>query len=129
MKGQVIEFESYEIMNMNLTTLSQEESSEFEDGNVDFEIVSLIRKDLKHAFLIIRVNLVYQENKKMDLEVRGSFNILQELDKNKAKMFIEMNGFTMLYPYVRSIVSFITTLDSKEGVIMPVLNVNDLYNN
>ena len=123
-----LDFESYELLSLNMNNLNendfQKKGSQEEMG---LEITSMLRNDFKHAFLIIHVEIEYEDKKKLDLKVRGSFGITPELQEEEAKRLVEINGFAILYPYVRSIVSSVTSLDSPNSLLMPVLNVYDFF--
>lgn len=129
MKETILEFESYELLSLNMGNVHESNFKKKESQEkIDFEITSMLRNDFKHAFLIIHVKLQYEEKKNLDLKVRGSFSIIQELPEEEAKRLVEVNGFAILYPYVRSIVSSVTSLDSPNSVLMPVLNVYKFFN-
>ncbi|EIP8075184.1 protein-export chaperone SecB [Enterococcus faecalis] len=49
-------------------------------------------------------------------------------DKEEILNFLGLNGSAILLPYVRAIVSMLTTLDSNQAIVLPTINVMDLLN-
>lgn len=75
---------------------------------------------------------VYFGNEKKDsfgkITVVGQFEINSKVRSDEeARSFIAQNGSAMLYPYVRTILSVITSLDSPDITLLPSLNFIDAY--
>lgn len=120
----VISFEGYEIIEIKL---NQFEDVEEIDDKMNFEIEKFIRKDNKHAFLNLRISIMYKEVKSLTVAIQGSFSTDNDLEHEAFDKFISINGVAILLPYIRSTVSVITSLDSDESVLLPTINVHELY--
>ncbi|WP_278589721.1 protein-export chaperone SecB [Limosilactobacillus pontis] len=62
------------------------------------------------------------------LKVSGQFALKEEVTDDDRKVLIGQNGTAMLYPYVRSIISMITSLDNNNVAVLPTLNFVELFN-
>lgn len=69
-------------------------------------------------------------NRQITITVSGVFKINKNYtdDKEEILNFLGLNGFAILLPYVRAIVSMLTTLDSNQAIVLPTINVMDLLN-
>lgn len=85
-------------------------------------------EDLKNALLELSVS-VYDltNNRVIDCELNGQFNINQELTIDQINEVISTSGVGILYPYLRSIISILTTFDSPNAIVIPTINPNN-YN-
>lgn len=118
----VIKFEGYEITEISLKPNDVEKSNE-----LNFEIKKMIRNDYKHAILFLGVEIHYKENKFLRVEIQGQFSTEMDLTEDDFDNFISINGVSILFPYIRSTVSVITSLDSGDSVLLPTINVTQLY--
>lgn len=96
--------------------------------NRDFQVRFGITEDKKHALVRIKVNF-YDKGKKTlgVLEVSGHFELKEKISDNNRKLLIGRNGTAMLYPYVRSIISMVTSLDNNNVAVLPTLNFVELF--
>ena len=66
--------------------------------------------------------------RQITINVSGYFDINKNYtdDKDQIIEILGINGSAILLPYVRAIVSMLTTLDSDQAIILPTINVIDL---
>ena len=96
-----IEFEGYRINSIDYSVYEEGLSEDKDKGKL--QVKSLLTEDRKNAQLIIKTT-VNDEN-------------------NNRKLIIELSGFlAILFPYVRSVVSIITSLDNENAVVLPTIN-------
>ena len=69
-------------------------------------------------------NLKYADYN-IDISLIGNFTILCE-DDNMKKQVIEKNTVSILFPYIRSEVTILTSQPELEPFIIPPLNINNL---
>lgn len=120
----VITFDSYRVTNLTFKSVTDKE--EYEDNktvskvNAEFGLT----KDLKHGMAKQIVDFSRDETQQIvHLEVIGQFTVQdQEADSDKVKSYIAMNGNAMLYPYLRAIISIVTSIDRPDTTILPTLN-------
>ena len=61
--------------------------------------------------------------------MRDVFYNMKHLSTDEIKKMLIINGTAILYPYLRSIVSNITSIDTEGNtIIMPVVDLSDLLN-
>lgn len=104
--------------------LSEEEKKKF-DLNSSFGY----NKKEKTGVVKEKIN-IYNKNKKslINLEIMANFSINEEDDDEKIKTLLAQNGSAMLYPYLRTIVSLVTALDSSDTTVLPSINFVEAYN-
>lgn len=66
--------------------------------------------------------------RKCVLEMTGAFEIRSDLSFEEAKKYLATNGSAMLYPYVRTTISILVSLDAPENIVMPSINFLEAYN-
>ena len=71
--------------------------------------------------------MVEEENaRRVFVSISGNFTIPEsEYSMKEIQVFVAQNGSAMLFPYLRSIVSVITTLDGPSAIVLPTLNMID----
>lgn len=120
MDKPVIEFEKYEILNIVYEKI---EDYDIEEKNIETSVSIGFTEDLQAGKVEIDVNIIDpQQSRFIRVIVRGLFIINDGLDEEKVKVYLAQNGTAILYPYVRSIVSMISTMDSESAVILPTIN-------
>lgn len=127
----VIEFKGYEIENIyyNKNELSEELKKELtfdEIGNaMKLAYKTGLSSDEKMGLVSFMINIYRgSDYLNFELEVSGHFAILDKLNPEKIDEYLSINGTAILFPYVRSIVSMLTTLDSKDAIILPTINTS-----
>jgi preprotein translocase subunit SecB len=123
-----IEFVGYKIQNINYRAKAPEDvtdQSVFEPG-LEFGFDD----NFDNGLVKINVRLEDRDDRIIEIVVEGYFDINKDVstDKEELQNYLALNGTTILLPYVRSIISMITSLDSPRAMVMPTLNVFDLLN-
>lgn len=121
----VIKFNGYEIVEISL---QKEEGIKEREDSVEFEVQKQIKLDRSHAIVKLIIRVEYDSNKSLKVAIQGSFTPKNNLEGNEFDEFLSINGVSILLPYLRSIISMITALDSSESVLIPTINVAELYN-
>lgn len=123
-KGPVIYLDGYNIDEITYNNVSDRRNLvSKEEPEFTFEFG--FTEDLKNAIVKITVELSL-ENKEILVRMSGKFSIPElGFSENEIKGFVAQNGSAMLYPYLRSVVSIISTLDSPTAVVLPTLNMID----
>ncbi|MDM8332042.1 MULTISPECIES: protein-export chaperone SecB [Limosilactobacillus] len=63
------------------------------------------------------------------LQLVGQFDLRDNLSEEDIAIFLGQNGSAILYPYVRSVISMVTSLDNNHVQILPTLNFANLLRN
>lgn len=127
----VMEFEGYSINKLFYGTIESDiEIDESEDDKFERKVSIGISEDRKKGIVILNVILLNSDNQKsIDVEVAGEFSINKSLEIEEVEELLTVNGVALIYPYVRSIISMITSLDSSSAIIIPTLNTKIFSNN
>ncbi|MDM5145384.1 hypothetical protein ICE98_02518 [Lactococcus lactis] len=123
----VIYFKGYKIKKYNY--ISRDEKLEIEDGKLPFNmsVNPRISSDFKNGYIVVSVTLE-TEDFSVEIVVEAEFDINVEGKENIEK-FLVVNGTAIVFPYIRSMVSMLTSLDSGKAFILPTINTLDLIPN
>ena len=69
------------------------------------------------------------ESASLDIVVSGVFELKAKLEPNQQEIIITKNTMAILFPYLRSQVTLLTTQPDVEPVNLPVININALLQN
>ncbi|KZK46760.1 hypothetical protein B40_0487 [Lactococcus cremoris] len=127
MNEPVIYFKGYKIKKYNY--ISRDEKLEIEDGKLPFNmsVNPRISSDFKNGYIVVSVTLE-TEDFSVEIVVEAEFDINVEGKENIEK-FLVVNGTAIVFPYIRSMVSMLTSLDSGKAFILPTINTLDLIPN
>lgn len=125
MNEPVIYFNGYKIKKYNY--IYRDEKKEIIDGKTPFNmsVSPSISSDLKKGHIIVSVKLD-AEDFFAEIDVDAEFNINIDEEESIEK-FLVVNGTAIVFPYIRSMVSMLTSLDSEKAFILPTINTMDLF--
>lgn len=120
-----ISFKSYRIEKIKYEKISDEKVKN--EAKLNGEIT--ITDDHKEGLVRQKVTVYNKErNRKLQVNLIASFEIVDtNLNEEQINILLARNGSAMLYPYTRTIVSIISSLDSSVVVNLPSLNFTDAY--
>lgn len=112
-------------------------SSVVEESDLDFYRKIELNSDENKCNIIIGMNLVDSQRNdektlKLNVEIIGYFQFENEEDfvEEKINNLMIPNGTAILFPYLRTLISTVTSFDTLgEGVIIPTINTLNLFNN
>lgn len=121
--GPVIEFNGYRIEEIEYKTIHDIDKSNFSvEPDLSFEFG--LSEDMDEGVVKISVSLLDEPNlRTIFLKVLGQFSIPNDIEREKIELYLAQNGSAILFPYVRSIISFLTTLDGPSAVVLPTVNI------
>lgn len=125
MEKPVIYLQKYEIEEIKLLR-HVDMSGDEKALNLDLNIGTTESK--KEGKVVLSSKILDIENKReLFVKLAGYFeiNIDKIGDENPSK-FLAINGTSIIYPYLRSFVSMLSSLDSKEAIVLPTVNVLEL---
>lgn len=125
-KGPVIYLKGYKINEIKYNT-KEESENVLSTGGPEFSFNFGFTEDFKNALVTMDVDLFEEKNeRRIFVSISGNFTIPEsEYSTEEIQAFVAQNGSAMLYPYLRSIVSVITTLDGPSAIVLPTLNMID----
>lgn len=132
MNNPVIELNNYRITNIEYTTFeTQEELNYFEDENGTISATVGTTEDNKEARIVLSTTILKSDEEQMDfkkvtVEITGYFKI--NTDEN-VQEYLRVNGTAILFPYLRTFISVITSLDNSDAIVIPTINTNSFGEN
>ncbi|MFW3361484.1 hypothetical protein ACN2A0_02295 [Aerococcus viridans] len=132
LNNPVIELNNYRITNIEYTTFeTQEELNYFKDENGTISATVGTTEDNKEARIVISTTILKSDEEQMDfkkvtLEITGYFKI--NTDEN-VQEYLRVNGTAILFPYLRTFISVITSLDNSDAIVIPTINTNSFGEN
>lgn len=128
----VINFIGYRVKKINYFDFDND-TDNLMKPSVDYKVTCNIKKRL--GAVIINASLLNDRSsdnnfdvRKLELEMIGMFSIREDVSLDDAKKYLATNGSAMLYPYVRTTISILVSLDAPENIVMPSINFLEAYN-
>ncbi|WP_167769326.1 protein-export chaperone SecB [Weissella cibaria] len=122
MTEPVIYFEGYKIIEYQY----KYNSEEVENSDDGLGVQTALTEDFKKGKVTLLLTYK-QQHVDVSMIVVGFFRIREDLnDPQEITNYLKLNGSAMLYPYLRSALSMLTSLDSDKAVLLPTLNMNSL---
>ncbi len=120
----VIEFKSYQIQHYNFERKKIKGDTILNEEPFSISVTSGITDDLKHGRINIQVSYDLPVII-VDIEVSGYFdtNELETLEQIEEHLIV--NGTAIVFPYIRSMVSMLSSLDSENAIILPTINTTN----
>ena len=100
-----------------------------DENNINVEVSTGLNseKDRGKVELSIHV-LESNENRKLEISLVGFFTF-SNVDDDKKTEILAINGTAILYPYIRSVASMVTSQDSSPAIILPTVNTINFFKN
>ncbi len=115
-----IELERYEIE--ELSYVRSVDNEDLGSDNLKLAIESGMTEDRKNGKVTLKAKFVDQgENKTIVARVSGYFNLESEQEN-----YLVVNGAAIVFPYLRSAISMVSSLDSSDAVLIPTVNILSL---
>lgn len=126
MNKPVISLEKYEVDTINFTrelTNDDIENGEFFEVNFDGGFT----EDKKHGKVTITATCTDKVAlRKVKVTVSGYFLISET---ENFEEFLIVNGSAIIFPYVRSILSMVSSFDSETALLIPTVNILEIMKN
>ncbi|MBF7132572.1 protein-export chaperone SecB [Pediococcus pentosaceus] len=126
----VINFEGYRIREINYKTYTSD--TEF-DTNFNKKTTVLqtkpgINEDENKGKINMIATFANKDRLSIGtLEINAFFSLNKDLDIEEKRKYLLVNGSAMVYPYIRTIISLLTSLDNSDVTVLPSLNFIDAY--
>lgn len=120
-----INFEGYRVVKLNYEVL---DSEDVDDSKSELSARFGLADDNLSGMVELTTTFVNLPKKAEGLlTIQGKYTLDKMLGKEKATQFLAQNGAAMLYPYVRTIISVITSFDDQDVTVLPSLNFIDAF--
>ena len=121
----VISLERYKIEKLLYSRILDEHKDKQDDLQIELNVY--LTEDKKKGKVAISAEYTDVDSIKMvSATINGYFEINVEAD---GENYLATNGVAILFPYLRSAISMISTLDSDDAIVIPTYNVLNLLDN
>ncbi len=103
-----------------------------EQFNMDINISQNLHNDNENRIATLKLGCQIGNNLEdnfpffLKVELVGIFSYDTDLSEDQCTRMLNVNGTAILFPYLRSLISMITTLCSIPPVIIPTINIGKL---
>lgn len=121
----LIKFDGYSVENFSVK--KNINISEKQKNTIDIKYDTYVNNDkkLKNFYRSEFIIKIYTEISEIYIEFDGFFTISEKLNEEDKKYFLNITAATILYPYVRTFISNVTSFDKGDPVILPIINFAD----
>lgn len=90
-----------------------------------------VSQNVIHNEQSFRVELLFKITNQLnefniDVNILGDFHFEAEVDPKMKDILINQNTVAIMFPYVRSVVTLITSQPEMNPIVLPVININRL---
>ena len=121
-----LNFDGYEVIKANLVKVKEVESLD-EESDIGFliKIIPNKKKNYNQVNIILGIQIQPSSSFNYNVEtiIKGNFNLSNCKDDNERMKYVLINCSAILFPYVRSYISMLTSQLSCEQLILPVMNI------
>lgn len=82
-------------------------------------------KDGKSADVILQCKIKWNEEAKLDISLKGVFAVTGE-NEDVNRILLTRNSCAIMFPYLRSQITLLTSQPNFEPIVLPVININSL---
>lgn len=119
-------FESYRVIEYSYSNPSENVSNIF----VDFSPSGLYHSDAGLFALLLELNIFYTLDNKdvkfMSILLEASFNFVNKPSFDKIPEYFYQNSVAIVFPYLRSFTTTLTSISNVRPVILPLMNLTSL---
>lgn len=121
----LIKFDGYSVENFSVK--KNINISEKQKNTIDIKYDTYVNNDkkFKNFYRSEFIIKIYTELSEIYIEFDGFFTISEKLNEEDKKYFLNVTAATILYPYVRTFISNVTSFDKGDPVILPIINFAD----
>ncbi|MFW3589727.1 hypothetical protein [Vagococcus fluvialis] len=119
--------EEYIYKKIELTDSADDEKNTSPEDNFSIGVTPAITPDFKHGKITISIHYDLAPHN-IKLSVNGFFELNDEYSEDELEKALVVNGTAIIFPYIRSMISMLSSLDSEEAIILPTINTNNLLN-
>lgn len=126
MNKPVISLEKYEVDEIHFSrSLTKDDCENGKRFDVNFS--GGLSEDKKNGKVTISGICIDKDaNRKVKVTLSGYFLINAT---EKIEEYLIINGSAIIFPYVRSILSMVTSFDSEAAILIPTVNILDMMKN
>ena len=121
----VLQFEGYQIEKI----IYEKNIETSDENNINVEVSTGLNSERDKGKVELSINVLESnENRKLEISLVGFFTFSNVEDDKKTEI-LAINGTAILYPYIRSVASMVTSQDSSPAIILPTVNTINFLKN
>ena len=121
----VLQFEGYQIEKI----IYEKNIETSDENNINVEVSTGRNSERDKGKVELSINVLESnENRKLEISLVGFFTF-SNVDDDKKTEILAINGTAILYPYIRSVASMVTSQDSSPAIILPTVNTINFLKN
>ena len=121
----VLQFEGYQIEKI----IYEKYIETSDENNINVEVSTGLNSERDKGKVELSINVLESnENRKLEISLVGFFTF-SNVDDDKKTEILAINGTAILYPYIRSVASMVTSQDSSPAIILPTVNTINFLKN
>lgn len=99
-----------------------------DNGQLNLSVSKNIKKITDNIFNILVKTSLSSDNKDIDISVTCSstFEVSEDIEKEIADTLIARNTISIIFPFIRSYISTITSIPNMSPIVIPPININKL---
>ncbi|WP_429966842.1 hypothetical protein [Enterococcus sp. AZ058] len=105
----------------------REEKSTSPEDNFSIGVTPAMTSDFKHGKITVSIRYDLEPHN-IKLSVSGYFELNEDYSEEEVERALVVNGTAIVFPYIRSMISMLSSLDSESAIILPTINTNNLLN-
>lgn len=126
-----LRFENYFVKGLKFDINSEFESTDYLELDIDFNQELELDYEQKKAIIVLECKLFENAIEKnypftLNVSLVGFFEFNSDLSEEQIINMLEVNGTAILFPYLRSIITTITSNIGIQPIILPTLNIVDM---
>ena len=119
----VLQFEGYQIEKI----IYEKNIETSDENNINVEVSTGLNSERDKGKVELSINVLESnENRKLEISLVGFFTF-SNVDDDKKTEILAINGTAILYPYIRSVASMVTSQDSSPAIILPTVNTINFF--
>lgn len=129
---------NFRFLNYELSRMEFKRNPLFDNKNgevdIDIKFGSVSKKEENGLILLIIGISLFSDSKNKNYPYELSFNICgffhtENMLEETLDKYIKYNATAILFPYIRSIITNITSVAGQQPLILPTYNINNLLKN
>ena len=121
----VLQFEGYQIEKI----IYEKNIETSDENNINVEVSTGLNSERDKGKVELSIHVLENnENRKLEISLVGFFTF-SNVDDDKKTEILAINGTAILYPYIRSVASMVTSQDSSPAIILPTVNTINFFKN
>lgn len=117
--------EEYIYKKIDSTDNNENTTSNSPEDNFSIGVTPAITSDFKHGKITISIHYHLAPHD-IKLSVNGFFELNDDYSEDELEKFLVVNGTAIVFPYIRSMISMLSSLDAEDAIILPTINTNSL---